>query len=110
MQMRRFGNTPLEVSAISLGCWIFGVDWWGHYTDERAFELLDFSRDLGITYFDNGDAYGNGRAETLFGNWLKESKIPRDQIEIGGKCRRHVKNDLSIRALNTRCRIELRAR
>jgi hypothetical protein len=86
MERRQFGNTGLEVSAISLGCWIFGVDWWGHYTDERAFELLDFSRELGITYFDNGDAYGNGRAETVFGKWLKERNIPRDSVEIGGKC------------------------
>src|SRR5438270_7477854 len=85
MERRRFGNTPLEVSAISLGCWIFGVDWWGHYTDERAMELCRFSYDHGITFFDNGDAYGNGRAETLFGKFLKESGIARDRIEIGSK-------------------------
>jgi aryl-alcohol dehydrogenase-like predicted oxidoreductase len=85
MERRKFGDTGLEVSGISLGCWIFGVDWWGHYTDERALELCNFSRDLGITFFDNGDAYGNGRAETLFGKWLNESKTPRDRVEIGSK-------------------------
>ena len=62
MERRKFGNTELEVSAISLGCWIFGVDWWGHYTDDHAQRLLKFSFDHGITFFDNGDAYGNGRA------------------------------------------------
>ena len=39
-----------------------------------------------MTFFDNGDAYGNGRAETLFGNWLKtlpDSK--RTSIQVGGK-------------------------
>jgi aryl-alcohol dehydrogenase-like predicted oxidoreductase len=85
MERRKFGDAGLEVSGISLGCWIFGVDWWGHYTDERAMELCSFSRDLGITFFDNGDAYGNGRAETLFGKWLKESGTPRDRVEIGSK-------------------------
>src|SRR5205085_12299685 len=65
MERRKFGDTGLEVSAISLGCWIFGVDWWGHYTQEQANRHCSFSYDLGITYFDNGDAYGNGRAETL---------------------------------------------
>jgi aryl-alcohol dehydrogenase-like predicted oxidoreductase len=85
MERRKFGDTGLEVSGISLGCWVFGVDWWGHYTDERAMELCSFSRDLGITFFDNGDAYGNGRAETLFGKWLKESGTPRDRVEIGSK-------------------------
>src|ERR1043166_4832401 len=83
MERRSFGNTGLEVSAISLGFWIFGVDWWGHYTDERAVELCRFSHDQGITFFDNGDAYGNGRAETLLGQFLKT--IPRDKVEIGGE-------------------------
>ncbi len=83
MERRKFGNTALEVSAVSLGCWIFGVDWWGHYTKERAQQLLKFSLDQGITFFDSGDAYGNGRAETLLGEFLKT--VPRDQVEIGGK-------------------------
>lgn len=85
MLRRKFGDTDLEVSAISLGCWIFGVDWWGHYTDERAIEICNFSYENGITFFDNGDAYGNGRAETLLGKWLKESGVARDKIQIGGK-------------------------
>src|SRR3954453_16778800 len=85
MQRRPFGDTNLEVSAISLGCWIFGVDWWGHYTDERGVDLCRFSYDQGITYFDNGDAYGNGRAETVFGQFLKSGHVQRDQVEIAGK-------------------------
>jgi len=83
MERRTFGNTSLEVSAISLGCWIFGVDWWGHYTDDDAMRLMRFSFDQGITYFDSGDAYGNGRAEALVGKFAAE--IGRDKIEIGGK-------------------------
>jgi aryl-alcohol dehydrogenase-like predicted oxidoreductase len=83
MEFRRFGNTPLEVSAISLGCWIFGVDWWGHYTQEDCLRICKFSYDLGITFFDNGDAYGNGRAETLFGKFLET--VPRDKVQVGGK-------------------------
>jgi len=85
MERRKFGNSDLEVSAISLGCWPFGVDWWGHYSQERCDELCKFSFDRGITYFDNGDAYGSGRAEEQFGNWLKRSGLRRDQVEIGGK-------------------------
>ena len=76
MERRRFGNSQLEVSTISLGCWIFGVDWWGHYTDERGVEICQFAYDNGVTFFDNGDAYGNGRAETILGKWLKESGVP----------------------------------
>jgi len=83
MQRRKFGNTDLEVSAISLGCWIFGVDWWGHYTDDDAMRVMRFAHAQGITFFDNGDAYGNGRAETLLGKYVKE--VGRDNVEIGGK-------------------------
>src|SRR5690606_2935964 len=78
-------DTKLEVSAIGLGCWVFGVDWWGHRTQEDCNHMCSFAYDQGITFFDNGDAYGNGRAEELFGNWLKQSGKSRDQIEIGGK-------------------------
>jgi aryl-alcohol dehydrogenase-like predicted oxidoreductase len=83
MQRRKFGDTGLEVSAISLGCWPFGVDWWGHYTDDQALHLMQFAHDQGITFFDSGDAYGNGRAESLLGKFLKT--LPREKIEIGGK-------------------------
>src|SRR5947207_3271843 len=71
MERRKFGNTGVEVSAISLGCWIFGVDWWGHYTDEDGIRLMKFAQDQGITFFDNGDAYGNGRAETMMDHGAK---------------------------------------
>jgi aryl-alcohol dehydrogenase-like predicted oxidoreductase len=83
MERRRFGNTDLEVSAISLGCWPFGVDWWGHYTDDHALRMMKFALDQGITFFDCGDAYGNGRAETLLGEFLKT--VRRDSVEIGSK-------------------------
>jgi aryl-alcohol dehydrogenase-like predicted oxidoreductase len=85
MERRKFGDTKLEVSAVALGCWIFGVDWWGHYTQEDCDRLCSFSMDQGVTFFDNGDAYGNGRAETLFGNWMKTAKVDRSRVEIGGK-------------------------
>src|SRR5437762_5927132 len=85
MLRRKFGDTNLEVSAIALGCWIFGVDWWGHRTQEDCNRMCGFSLDQGITFFNNGDAYGNGRAEVLFGRWLKDAKVDRSKIEIGGK-------------------------
>lgn len=85
MQRRRFGNTALDVSVISLGCWFVGVDWWGHYTDDQGVAMMRYAYDRGITFFDNADAYGNGRAETVLGKFLKDGGIARDQIEIGSK-------------------------
>jgi aryl-alcohol dehydrogenase-like predicted oxidoreductase len=45
--------------------------------------MCSFALDRGVTFFDNGDAYGNGRAEELFGNWLKTQD--RSRVEIGSK-------------------------
>src|SRR4029078_4136955 len=47
--------------------------------------LCSFALDQDVTFFDNGDAYGNGRAEALFGNWMKAGRIDRSRIEIGSK-------------------------
>src|SRR5438477_132921 len=77
MERRTFGNTGLEVSAVALGCWIFGVDWWGHYTDEQGERLCKFAYDQGITYFDNGDAYG---VQTVFN--LFEQNPGREFCEV----------------------------
>ena len=85
MIYRTFGRSDLEFSAISLGCWIFGVDWWGHRTQEDCDRMCAYALERGVTYFDNGDAYGNGRAEELFGNWHKSAGVDRSKIQIGGK-------------------------
>ena len=86
MERRSFGDSELTVSAVALGCWIFGLDWWGHYTEDAAVDLCRFSYDQGVTFFDNGDAYGNGRAETLFGQFLKTRPRPprpgRDRVQV----------------------------
>jgi len=83
MERRKFGDTNLEVSAIALGCWIFGVDWWGHYSDDDGLRICKFAFDQGITFFDSGDAYGNGRSETILAKFLKT--VPRDRVEVGSK-------------------------
>lgn len=83
MERRKFGNSNLEVSALSLGCWIVGVDWWGHYTDEDGLRLMQYAFDQGITFFDNGDAYGNGRAERVLGQFIQT--VGREKVQIGSK-------------------------
>jgi len=83
MQRRTIGIDGPDVSAIGLGCWIFGVDWWGHFDDDQALRLMRFALDQGITLFDSGDAYGNGRAEHLLGRFAAD--VGRQAIQIGSK-------------------------
>jgi len=83
MQQRRLGSTEVHLSAISFGCWIVGVDWWGHYSDDEGVRLMQVARDCGITFFDNGDAYGNGRAESVLARFLQT--VPCGGVQVGSK-------------------------
>lgn len=65
MKFRTFPGTDLTVSEVGFGVWTLSAGWWGEWTDEDAVAMLRLSRDLGITFYDTADTYGNGRGETL---------------------------------------------
>lgn len=67
LEYRELGKSGIAVSAVGFGVWTLSTGWWGDYTDEAAVELLRRARDLGITFFDASDSYGNGRAEEQLG-------------------------------------------
>ncbi|MGH2926439.1 MAG: aldo/keto reductase, partial [Solirubrobacterales bacterium] len=58
MRTRRFGDTDLEASEIGFGTWALGSTWWGDVTEADGERLLDRALELGITFFETGDAYG----------------------------------------------------
>lgn len=82
MRYRRLGKTDLLLSEIGFGAWTIGSDWWGHIDDDEAIRLLNRAYDLGITYFDTADQYGQGRSERLIGQAFRSR---RDRVVIGGK-------------------------
>lgn len=65
MRYRTFPGTDLTVSEVGLGAWTLGSDWWGTHSAEESLALLRRALDLGITFIDTGDTYGNGRAEEI---------------------------------------------
>jgi len=71
MEIRKLGNKGLEVSALGLGC--MGLSYgYGPATDEKqAIELVRNAYDLGITFFDTAEAYGQGANEILLGKAVK---------------------------------------
>ncbi|MGI8553534.1 MAG: aldo/keto reductase [Dehalococcoidia bacterium] len=82
MRYRTLGNTDLQLSEIGFGGWTIGSDWWGHIDDVEATRMLNRALDLGITYYDTADQYGEGRSERLIGQAFKGR---RDRVVIGGK-------------------------
>jgi aryl-alcohol dehydrogenase-like predicted oxidoreductase len=81
MRQRRFGDTDLHASEIAFGTWALGSDWWGK-TDEPA-RLIGRALELGITFFDTGDAYGQGANEEIVGRALRG--VDRDAVQISTK-------------------------
>jgi len=82
MRYRGLGTTNLQLSEIGFGAWTIGGDWWGHIDDDEALRLLNRAYDLGITYYDTADQYGEGRSERLIGRAFAGR---RDKVVIGGK-------------------------
>ena len=59
-------------SLVGLGCWQLGETDWGNVDDAEAMEILNTAADVGVTFFDTADVYGNGRSERLIGRFLRE--------------------------------------
>jgi aryl-alcohol dehydrogenase-like predicted oxidoreductase len=82
MKYRKLGNTDLHLSAIGFGLWTVSTSWWGADDDERGIDLLRKAYDLGVTFFDTADTYGNGKGETMLAEALGDV---RDRIVIATK-------------------------
>ena len=82
MKYRKLANTDVVLSEVGFGVWTVSAGWWGEFTDDQAVDLLRRALDLGITFFDTGDTYGNGRGETVL---AKAFKGRRRDVVIGTK-------------------------
>ncbi len=82
MQYRQLGSTGLEVSEIGFGTWGLGGDSYGPVDDETSKKSLRLAFELGVTFYDTSDLYGNGHSEEILGEALKEV---RQKIVIATK-------------------------
>ncbi len=80
MRQRSFGDTDLTASEIAFGTWALGSTWWGETDDPDR--LIGRALDLGITFFDTGNVYGQGANEELVGRALKGI---RDKVVLATK-------------------------
>ena len=83
MRYSKIAMTDIKVSELGFGTWTLATSWWGGKTDEEAISLLREAFDLGVTYYDTADTYGNGRGERVLAQAFSSSD--REKIVIGTK-------------------------
>ena len=70
LQIRRLGNSDLDVTAIGLGCMsLSGI--YGESSDDNGVSVVHAALDAGVNFLDSADMYGWGHNETLLGKALK---------------------------------------
>ncbi len=69
---------------LALGCWAFGGNAWGGQDDADSLAALTAAFDGGLNHFDTATAYGNGRSESLVGDFLSHDNR-RDDAFLASK-------------------------
>lgn len=107
-----FGATELQVSPLCFGTWQLSPRFWGEQSKTDALAAMRTAFDAGINFFDTADAYGDGYAESVLGEFL--ATVPRDQAVVTTKVFNHFNPDgsrypdLSPAHIIERCEASLR--
>jgi aryl-alcohol dehydrogenase-like predicted oxidoreductase len=81
MQVRKLGHSPLNISALGLGC--MGMsEFYGAQSEEEAVATIHRALELGVNFIDTADMYGCGKNEELVGRALRGR---RDQVVLATK-------------------------
>ena len=107
-----FGATGLEVSPICFGTWQLSPRFWGDQSKKDVLAAMGTAFEAGINFFDTADAYGDGYAETVLGEFLADK--PRESVVICTKVFNHFNPDgsrypdLSPAHIRQRCELQLK--
>ncbi len=82
MQYRNFGTTDLKASVVGFGVWTVSTRMWGVTDEAIRLRLLQRAFELGVTFYDTADVYGDGLGETILTQALGAH---RDEMTIATK-------------------------
>ena len=91
MKYNTLGRTGILVSELCFGTMTFGGQgYWsaiGQTPQEEANGLTKQAFDAGINFFDTANAYSEGQSETILGNAIRETGLPRNEMFLATKLR-----------------------
>jgi voltage-dependent potassium channel beta subunit len=82
MNYRRLGKAGLQVSELSFGSW---VTFQNQLDVDRAKACMYAAYDAGVNFFDNAEAYAEGKSEEIMGQVLSSSGWRRDSYVVSSK-------------------------
>jgi aryl-alcohol dehydrogenase-like predicted oxidoreductase len=71
------------VTVIGFGAWAAGGSGWGEVDDQQTIAAIRRSIELGSTFIDTAEVYGNGHSEEVVGEAIED--IPRDEVFVATK-------------------------
>lgn len=73
MEYKNLSN--IKISKIGMGTWGLSGDWGIKFTENHILDLLNYSFDKGINYFDTAPVYGDGFIEKTIGKFKNRNKL-----------------------------------
>ena len=84
MKMINVANGPQNVSSIILGCMRMPA-----LSVRQAAEMIRTASEEGVNFFDHATCYGDGEAETRFGDAFPLTGLKREEVYLQSKCGLH---------------------
>jgi len=77
MEFKRLGRTKEKIPVLGMGTWKIGGDWYIRdcSRDEESIRALKLGLKLGMRFIDTAEGYGNGHAEELVGEAIRNEKV-----------------------------------
>lgn len=79
MELRKLGNSDLQLTPVGFGAWaIGGSGWefaWGQQEDADSIAAIVRALELGVNWIDTAAVYGTGHSEEIVAQALKQWKV-----------------------------------
>ena len=94
MPYRHLGRSGLELSLLSFGSWVtFGTQ----VDTSLAVDCLAAAREAGVNFYDNAEAYGGGKSETIMGEAFAQLGWERHSYVVSTKLFWGLHSDVNMR-------------
>jgi len=95
MDKRPLGQSGLDVTVLTMGCWQAGGTQWTDQNDQDSIAAIRAAYDAGINFFDTAEGYGGGHSERIVAKALEGI---RDEVYIATKVGPHLLSTAKLRS------------